>query len=325
MAIIDAIGTAVPSYVFEQELVTELIQEIFSSVSNLNRYLPVFENTGIKKRHFSVPTEWFRAVHSFSEKNQLYLQEAIALSEQAIKSCLQQTNYSVSSIDHLIFVSSTGIATPSIDAHLCQRLGCSPHIKRTPIWGLGCAGGAVGLSRAFEYVKAFPNECVLLVAVELCGLTFLRNDFSKSNIIATSLFADGAAAVLISGEEFDHKKLSNGPKIIGTMSTQFPDSLGVMGWKLEDKGLKVVFSRDIPSIVSDVVKPNVVEFLSKHKLRLEEIEHFILHPGGKKCWMLMKLHLILIIKKQRLHGRSSQSMAICPQQPSYLYCNDSSQ
>ncbi len=281
MAVINAIGTAVPAYIYQQEQVEQLVQEIFASIKNLDRYLSIYQNTGIKKRHFSVPPEWFYSDHSFSEKNQLYLKEAIALSEQAIHHCLQQANCSVSEINHLIFISSTGISTPSIDAHICQRLGFPSHIKRTPIWGLGCAGGAVGLSRAFEYVRAFPNERVLLVAVELCGLTFLRNDLSKSNIVATSLFADGAAAVLISGAAEDEKN-AKGPKMIGTMSTQFPNSLDVMGWELQDDGLKVIFSRDIPSIVAEVALPNISQFLSSHKLSLTDIEHFILHPGGKK-------------------------------------------
>lgn len=282
MAVIQAIGTAVPPYIFPQAEVSELVQEIFASVSNLERYLSIYQNTGITKRHFVVPKEWFRNEHSLAEKNKMYVQEAITLSEKAIRNCLEQVKVSVSEIDHLIFISSTGIATPSIDAHLCQRIGFSQHIKRTPIWGLGCAGGAVGLSRAYEYVRAFPTHRALVIAVELCGLTFLRNDRSKSNIVATSLFADGAAAVLIAGEQVSMLDTIQGPKILGSMSTIFPHSLDVMGWELNDEGLKVIFSRDIPTIVNEVVYKNITDFLATQKINLQDIDHFILHPGGKK-------------------------------------------
>lgn len=282
MAVIRAIGTAVPPHIYTQTEVIELVQQIFASVSNLERYLSVYKNTGIQKRHFSVPKEWFKQDHSFAERNQLYIETALELGTQAALSCLQQSNCSAKEIDHIIFVSSTGISTPSIDAHLCNRLQLNHHVKRTPIWGLGCAGGAVGLSRAFEYVKAFPNENVLLITVELCGLTFLRNDQSKSNIVATSLFGDGAAAVLITGEASAHDHHIVGPKILGNMSTLFPDSIDVMGWELKEEGLKVIFSRDIPTIISEVAYNNITQFLSRHGISLDKITHYILHPGGKK-------------------------------------------
>ncbi len=282
MTSIRAIGTAVPPYVYDQDRVAQLVEKIFSSVPNLDRYLTIFENTGIHKRHFSVPIEWFLINHTFAEKNQLYRDEAIRLSAQAITNCLQNAQASIAEIDHLFFVSSTGFSTPSIDAHLSHLLGCKPHMKRTPIWGLGCAGGTVGISRAFEYVKAFPEHQVMVVAVELCGLTFLPNDRSKSNLVATSLFADGAAAVMISGNQSVQYSKQSTPKIKDTMSTIFPNSLDIMGWELNEEGLKVIFSRDIPSLVREVAHQNAAEFLKLHQLTVKDMDHFILHPGGKK-------------------------------------------
>ena len=167
-------------------------------------------------------------------------------------------------VDHFIFVSSTGLSTPSIDAHLVNRLGMNPQVKRTPLWGLGCAGGAAGLARAFEVARAFPERRVLLLALELCGLTFRRNDLSKSNLVATSLFADGAAAVLVAGEKAGVK--TEGPRILDAASMTWPQSLDVMGWEVVDDGLKVIFSKDIPSIVRRQVRPVVEEFLRRWEL-----------------------------------------------------------
>jgi alkylresorcinol/alkylpyrone synthase len=192
---------------------------------------------------------------------------------------LKEAEISAQQVDHLIFVSTTGLATPSLDAYLINRLQMSPHIKRTPIWGLGCAGGVAGLSRAFEYVKAFPEQTVLLVALELCGLTFRQSDHSKSNFVATSLFSDGAAAALISGRK-DIKR--NGPSILATESMIWPHSTDVMGWDIEDDGLKVIFSKDIPTIVRQKVRPVVDRFLQKSNLHLEQVDSFISHPGGRK-------------------------------------------
>jgi alkylresorcinol/alkylpyrone synthase len=151
-------------------------------------------------------------------------------------------------------------------------------IRRTPIWGLGCAGGAAGLSRAFEFTRAFPDKRALVLALELCSLTFQKNDLSKSNLVASSLFADGAAAVLVSGAGTG----AVGPAIVGTRSTLWYDSLDVMGWEINDQGMKVLFSRDIPSIVRTCVLPNVLEFLSGYGLSLPDLKHIIAHPGGAK-------------------------------------------
>lgn len=166
-----------------------------------------------------------------------------------------------------------------------NQLAFNPHTKRVPIWGLGCAGGAAGLSRAHEYCLAFPQAKVIVLSIELCSLTFQKNDLSKSNLIGTSLFADGIACALVIGDEVRIETLSKkntSPEIIATQSTLMPDSLDVMGWELRNTGLFVIFSRDIPHIVEGWLKPNVMGFLADYKLKLEQIDCFIAHPGGKK-------------------------------------------
>lgn len=281
---IAAVGKAVPPHVITQRESQELSRSLFrQAFPDIDRYLGIFANTGIQKRHFCVPPEWFAADHSFADKNRLYIEAACQLGAEAIQTCLQQAGLTPQEVDALIFVSSTGIATPCIDAHLINLLDFPEQLKRIPLWGLGCAGGAMGLSRAFEYAKAYPSAVVLLLSVELCGLTFIRSDMSKSNLIATSLFSDGAAAVLVAGDEraAEHGWTSS-PAIVDTVTTTWRESLDVMGWDVTDQGLKVLFSRDIPTLIGEKVRTNVQKFLQRHQLALPDIRHYILHPGGTK-------------------------------------------
>lgn len=279
MSRINSVGTAVPQYCVGQEVAQQFSRNMFGQAfPDIDRLLGLFNNTLVEKRHFAAPPEWFAAEHSFSEKNALYIESALEIGRAAVLDCLDRAALSPTDVDHFIFVSTTGLATPSIDARLINILQMRKNIKRTPVWGLGCAGGAAGLSRAFEYTRAFPQERALVLALELCALTFQRNDLSKSNLVATSLFADGAGAVLVSGEEVG----GDGLKILGSRSTLWYDSLDVMGWEINDRGLKVLFSRDIPSIVRKCVLPNLLEFLQDHELELHDLLHIVAHPGGAK-------------------------------------------
>ncbi|GBF10341.1 type III polyketide synthase [Tepidibacillus sp. HK-1] len=283
MSYIISVGTAVPPYEISQETAKNFSKILFKDhFKDIDRLLRIFDHTQITKRHFCVPIEWFEVEHTFEEKNMIYVKNAIELSKQAIFHCLKNTPFATEDIDHILFISSTGLSTPSIDAYLFNDpdIHFNPHIKRTPIWGLGCAGGAAGLSRAMEYSRAFPNDKVLVVSLEIGELAFLRNDLSKSNLVATSLFGDGAAAVLIVGDQV--LQTDAGLKMIDSQSTIWKNSLDVMGWDVRNNGLKVIFSKDIPSIVQNELKPNVDQFLLNHHLTLSDLQFFILHPGGTK-------------------------------------------
>lgn len=295
-----SVGTGVPVNEISQEDAMEFARHLFSkSANNIERLLKVFHNGEIEKRHIARSIEWYQEEHSFSEKNDVFIESAVDLCIKAIDNCLTstilQTQVEYDEIDAMIMVCTTGLATPSLDARIMNALPFSRHMKRIPIWGLGCAGGAAGLSRAYEYCRAFPSAKVLVVAVELCSLTFQKADLSKSNLIGTSLFADGAAAVLVAGPETDCVKANRRPlpKVIDTKATLMSDSLDVMGWDVKNEGLFVVFSKSIPSIVETWLKPNVSEFLEEHQMTIGDIEHFIAHPGGKKVIMAYEkaLHL----------------------------------
>jgi alkylresorcinol/alkylpyrone synthase len=197
---------------------------------------------------------------------------------EAASTCLDRAGCRPDEVDQVIFVSSTGHATPTLDAHLMNLLGMRSETTRVPIWGLGCAAGAVGLSRAYDHCLAYPSHRVLLVALECCSLTFKVGDISMKNIIATSLFADGAAAVLIGGDSTTEA----GPSIFATRSHLFPDSYGIMGWEFQDDGMQLVLSPDLPAVVREELPPLVEAFLSTHHLVREDLQHFITHPGGAR-------------------------------------------
>ncbi len=284
-----SVGTAVPQFEVTQDKTMEIAKQLFSGVVNdLDHLLKVFLNGEIKQRYFAKEIEWYLENHSFSEKNNVFLEEGVKLCIASIQSCLHaakiRKEIQYSDIDAIFLINSTGLTTPSLDARIMNRLPFSSHLKRVPIWGLGCGGGVAGLSRAYEYCLAYPNAKVLVVAVELCSLTFQKEDFRKSNIVGTSLFADGAATVLVVGDDVNYQEYITGsvPSIVTTQSTLMQDSLDVMGWDIRDNGLYVIFSKEIPSLVQDWLEPVVGQFLNNNGLSLREIDHFIAHPGGKK-------------------------------------------
>lgn len=282
---------AVPAFSIGQDKVMEFAEKLFSeSFKDIKRLLTVFQNGQIEKRHFVKDLDWFEQDHSFEEKNKAYIEAGVQLGAEAILACLGNEEFLKRSIpfeeiDAIFTVSSSGLATPSLDARIMNVVPASQYTKRIPIWGLGCAGGASGLSRAYEYCLAYPKAKVLVLSIELCSLTFQRNDRSKSNLIGTSLFADGVACTLICGEESGYQDFSKRqitPRILGTQSTTMPNSLDVMGWDVKNEGLFVVFSKDIPSIVESWLQPNVLRFLKAQGKDVSSIDHFIAHPGGKK-------------------------------------------
>ncbi|MCZ2257714.1 type III polyketide synthase [Sporosarcina sp. G11-34] len=277
-----------PSYEIKQESATELTRSLFSEkFDNIERLLKVFENGDIETRHICMPLEWYGEPHDFEERNNLYIKHAVDYGVQAVKKCLDgeglfENSIKPSEVDAIFFISSSGISTPSIEARIMNQIPFRDDTKRIPIWGLGCAGGAVGLSRAADYCLAYPKANVLVLSVELCSLTFQKDDYSKSNLVGASLFSDGIACALISGDESSITMNRPMPQIIATTSKLMPESEDVMGWDLKNSGLHVVFSKSIPSIITNWLGPFVHTFLETNGLAKDDITHFIAHPGGKK-------------------------------------------
>ena len=236
--------------------------------------MPVFSTTGIRRRYSCVPIEWYYDAQSWPQRNAVYLESAQALLEHAAREALERAGVHASDVGAVVVVSTTGIATPSLDAKLIAPLGLSPTVRRLPIFGLGCVGGAVGLARAAMMAQAVRGP-VLLLVVELCALWFRRDDLTKSNIVATALFGDGAAAAILYPG-------GTGPRVSASGEYTFPDTLGVMGWDVAADGLSAIFSRDIPQLVQTQLQPVVDAYLAESNLTRDDVDVFLSHPGGTK-------------------------------------------
>ena len=271
------LSTAVPPYIMGQRDVAERVRAIFADAGAelVERLMPIYGNAGVERRHACVPIHWHDSLHGWRERSEIYLENAVALLERAAVDCLAEVGLHARDVDAVVVVSTSGIATPSLDAVLINRLGLRPDVTRLPIFGLGCAGGVLGLSRAADLARLDPDANVLFLVVELCSLCFRGNDKTKSNFVSTALFGDGAAAVLVSGR---------GEGVVLGPSGQHTwyDTLDVMGWDIEDDGLQVRLSRDIPSLVRARMREVTTEFLGRHRLDLTDIRHFVCHPGGMK-------------------------------------------
>lgn len=269
-------------YKVDQQKVKQYAMDLFApSFPQVERMMSAFDNTEIKTRNFCKPLDYYSTLHTFQGHNAEYIKVSLEYSVKAIEECISSAQINKNEITDIIFISTTGLSTPSLDALIINEMKLNQNISRTPIFGLGCAGGVAGFSKASILAKANPDAVVLLVTVELCSLTFLRNDFSKSNFIGSSLFADGVAACIIAGDNHTNKT-KNAITFLATQSKLYYDTLDVMGWEFLDEGFKVLFSQDIPTIISENIKNDVDSFLEKHQLTLSEIKNFIFHPGGKK-------------------------------------------
>jgi alkylresorcinol/alkylpyrone synthase len=276
---IAAIRHALPGNHYTQTEIAAAVAELFAGQLDDPRRLPdIFRNARISQRHLVMPLDWYRTSCSAGERNRLYLERGVELLVRAGRDCLAAVDWPLQLVDQVICVSTTGHATPSLDARLINQLGLRPDTARLPIWGLGCAAGAAGLARAFDYCSAYPNQVVLLTALECCSLTFIREDLTAKNLIGTALFGDGAAAALVIGDGIELA----GPALRARGSYLFPDSYDIMGWKFVDDGMELVLSPELPELIRRELPQLVKAFLRKQGVALEEIRHHLAHPGGAK-------------------------------------------
>lgn len=276
-----AVGRALPPHYADQETLIAALRDLWATKHfNIARLEDLHRSVQVAGRYLALPVEQYAELDSFEKRNDAWIRVAQELGAQAVTAALTSAGLSPSDVDHLFFVTVTGIATPSIDARLVNRLGMRPDVKRTPIFGLGCVAGAAGTARASDYLRAFPDEVAVLLAVELCSLTHQREDLSIANIIASGLFGDGAAAVVLSGGK--RAERVSMPRVLATSSVFYPDTEGVMGWDIVNNGFKVVLSAQVPVLVKERVRHDVDAFLAKQGLDRSSIKHWIAHTGGPK-------------------------------------------
>ena len=287
---------AFPIHRVSQQQARQAASTIFAGkIPELKRLLTIFDNSRIAQRQLVMPLDWYLKPRSLEERNQIFVDQGMSLLREAAEKVLRSSDADVSQVAHVIYVNSTGHATPSLDARLINEMNLSVQTTRLPIWGLGCAGGAAGLSRARDYCLAHPTAKVLLTALECCSLTLVVEDLSKKNLVGTSLFSDGAAAVLVAGDEAS----GSGPEIVATRSQLFPDSYDIMGWNFSDQGMELVLSPRLPLLIKKELPGMVDRFLSDYGLARADLQHYIAHPGGAK--VLDAISEALDLRDEELH------------------------
>jgi alkylresorcinol/alkylpyrone synthase len=283
-----SLATSVPPHTFLQKDVLDAAWDIFGSrFPDYERFASIFTNTGIVKRHAVKPFDWYLTQRGWPERTEAFFEGAEALYIDAANKALTNAGLRATDVDTVVTVCSTGIATPSLDARVARRMGFRSDVSRVPVFGLGCAGGASGLSIASRLAQARPGSNVLLVAVELCSLALRLDELTKANIIATSLFADGAAAIVLRAGD-------GGQTLIeATGEHLWPDTLDVMGWNVDPLGFGVILRRTVPEFVAAELKPTLTQVLSRMNLTIADIDKFICHPGGAKVIVAIESALSL--------------------------------
>jgi alkylresorcinol/alkylpyrone synthase len=275
---IAAVGRALPAHYYDQETLLAALKAHWApKFHNPARLEQLHRNVLVGGRHLALPLERYPELRSFSEANDAWIGCAVELGEQAVRDALDRAGLRPQDVGQLFFVTVTGLATPSIDARLVNRLGLPSDVKRTPIFGLGCVAGAAGIARAADALRGFPDQVAVLLSVELCSLTLQRGDLSIPNLIASGLFGDGAAAVVIGGDA----RAEPGPRVVATRSVFYPGTEHLMGWEIGSEGFRVVLSGDVPRVARGIRK-DVVEFLAEQGLALEDVGVYVCHPGGPK-------------------------------------------
>lgn len=288
--VLRSVGRALPENYYPQEVLsTALWNEWSGKVEDRALYERLHRSIGVRGRHLALPMDDYREIDSFGKSNDKWIEHAADLGEEAAMSALDRAGLSPADVDHVFFTTVTGIASPSIDAKLVNRLSMRADIKRTPIFGLGCVGGAAGLARAADYVRAFPDHTALLVSVELCSLTLQLKDRSVANIIASGLFADGAAAVIVNGA--DKEPGTRQPRVVASRSMFFHDTEEMMGWHVGDNGFEIVLSPGVPELVRSKLREGADSFLEDQGLSRRDIKHWIAHTGGPKVLLAMEAAL----------------------------------
>jgi alkylresorcinol/alkylpyrone synthase len=303
--LVRAVGRALPpNYVDQETLIATFRAHWEKKHFNLDRLEDLHRAVRVSGRHLALPVEEYLPLDTFAKSNAAWIRCATDVGEAAVRDALARAGLGPRDVDHLFFVTVTGISTPSLDARLVNRLGLRPDVKRTPVFGLGCVAGAAGLARASDALRGFPGDVSVLLSVELCSLTLQREDLSIPNIVASGIFGDGAAAVVLVGGG----RGGDGPRVLATRSVFYPDSEWVMGWDVVDTGFKVVLSAKVPEITRAHLGEDVDGFLASRGLSRRDIRHWIAHTGGPKVLEAFEAALDLPAKALERSWRSLEEV-----------------
>jgi alkylresorcinol/alkylpyrone synthase len=276
---IAAVGTAFPPHYHDQDTLLEALRRLWSERHhNLDRLERLHRNVLVGGRHLALPIDAYERLDGFRDANDRWIEAARDLGTVAIEAALDAAGVAPHDVDVLMVTTVTGLSTPSLDALLCNRIPFRPDVKRIPLFGLGCMAGAAGVARAADFLRGHPDATVVFLAVELCSLTLQREDLSIPNLIASGLFGDGAAAVVLRGARTD----ATGPTVLDSRSVFYPDTERIMGWDISERGFRLVLSADLPGLIVEHLRSDVDGFLSAHGLDRNAIDPWLCHPGGPK-------------------------------------------
>ena len=276
---IASVASAFPNDYYPQEVLVEALKNDWKhrlpNPDILNR---LEESMKVDGRYLVRPIEFYESLDRWGQANDAWIEAALELGEQALCKAVQAAGIKPKNLSAIFVTSVTGIASPSLDARLVNRMGLSPNIKRIPIFGLGCVAGAAGISRAADYVRGYPGQAAALLSVELCSLTLQRNDLSMAHLISALLFGDGAAATIVFGKDMP----TTGPEILATKSVFYPNTERVMGWDISEKGFRIVLAPEVPDMVTNHLGKDIDAFLGEQALTRKDISGWIMHTGGPK-------------------------------------------
>lgn len=268
-----------PPFAYTQAEITAELAPLISRVPDRRAVLErMHASSGIGTRHTALPLEQYRELGTFRESNDLFIASATDLAERALREALAMAGLEPPDVDFVMFTSVTGISAPSVDALLVQRLGLRSDVKRLPSFGLGCVGGAAGLARVHDYLVGHPGEVGVLLSVELCSLTLQRGDESIANFVATGLFGDGAAAVVLVGDDREEA----GIRIVDTRSSFYPDTTEIIGWNVGGSGFEIVLTAGVADVIGQHFPAEVAAFLAEHGMTIPDVAAWVAHPGGPR-------------------------------------------
>ncbi len=282
-------ASAFPKHYYTQKVLLERLQDYWGpQLKNPLLLARLHRNVTVDGRYLAVPAEQYVDIKTWGQANDIWIRVAQELGERALCLALHNAGLKTEDLGCLLFTTVTGVASPSIDGMLINRMGLPANIRRTPIFGLGCVAGAAGIARASDYVRAYPSQAAALVSVELCSLTLQREDLSVANLISSGLFADGSAAVIVTGDEFEASQLENsgnkisGPTILATRSIFYPNTEDMMGWNISEKGFRIILSTEVPTLIRQNLGRDVDSFLADNGHQRSDLKSFVLHTGGPK-------------------------------------------
>ncbi|MFY9948398.1 MAG: 3-oxoacyl-[acyl-carrier-protein] synthase III C-terminal domain-containing protein [Candidatus Sulfotelmatobacter sp.] len=282
-------ASAFPKHYYTQKVLLERLQDYWGpQLKNPLLLARLHRNVTVDGRYLAIPAEQYVDIKTWGQANDIWIKVAQELGERALCLALHNAGLKKEDLGCLLFTTVTGVASPSIDGMLINRMGLPANIRRTPIFGLGCVAGAAGIARASDYVRAYPSQAAALVSVELCSLTLQREDLSVANLISSGLFADGSAAVIVTGDEFESAQLENfgtkisGPTILATRSIFYPNTEDMMGWNISEKGFRIILSTEVPTLIRQNLGRDVDSFLADNGHQRSDLKSFVLHTGGPK-------------------------------------------